>query len=120
MSKQLWFEKIRRAVVWGEVLGRWQSPAGSATLPSAGHQGEDTQTGLSQNSFRRLRVRGSNPLPLHGASPLHIGAGMGDGPHPQQSLLHSPNLPAVLMHTTFQPALRGAYKAGLSVSHFSL
>lgn len=42
VSKQLWFEKIRRAVEWGKVLMRRQSPAGSATLPPAGHQGEDT------------------------------------------------------------------------------
>lgn len=48
MSKQLWFEKIRRAVEWKEKLMRQQSAAHGTTLPSAGHQGEGTQAGLGQ------------------------------------------------------------------------
>lgn len=40
VSKQLWFEKIWRAVEWKEKLMRQWSPARGTTLPSAGHQGE--------------------------------------------------------------------------------
>lgn len=52
VSKQLWFEKIRRPVGWKQKLMRQQSPARSATLPSSGRQREGSSAGPSlANSY---------------------------------------------------------------------
>lgn len=85
---------------------RQQTPARSTTLPSSGHQGEDTEAHQVRGiEFRRPSDMRSIPLPPHRASPLQVKTGTRDSPHPQQSLLNSPNLPHVLMPTTLQPAL---------------
>lgn len=99
VSKQLWFEKIRRPVERKENVMRQQNPARSTTLPSSGQRGEGTSAGPGR--LKSERQGSSHPFPcLRAEKALRkLKQGQGTALTLSKSVLPSPNLPPVLHHS---------------------